>query len=194
MALKIKYYGAGLLLALLIGLGPRIFSDNISFFSLDFSKINLINQFGNPVSYADLKDKYLFVYFGYTSCPDVCPTTLSSIVRAYNELSETEQKKIIPIFITVDPLRDSSDRLKDYLAVFSPHILGLTGDEPSIQKLLEYFHIVTKKINKQSGDYDIDHSSVIYIFDRKGKFMKRLSAQSDEEKIIVAMHKLSAQL
>jgi len=130
----------------------------------------LTDQDGNSRSNTDFRGEYQLIYFGYTSCPDVCPTTLAIIASAMDKLGPT-QNRIVPIFITIDPARDKPAILKSYLALFGPRFVGLTGTAEQIAPIEREFRVYAKKQPLQSGGYSMDHSSVIYLMGPEGKLV-----------------------
>ncbi len=131
---------------------------------------SLIDQNGQTKSDKDFAGRYMLVYFGYTNCPDVCPTTLSVIARAMDKLG-AQGKQIVPIFITVDPARDTPAVLKHYLGIFGPEFAGLTGPMPSIALVAKEYHVYYKKHEPVNGMYAVDHSNVIYLMGPDGNFI-----------------------
>jgi protein SCO1/2 len=130
----------------------------------------LTDQDGRPRSSADFRGKYQLIYFGYTFCPDVCPTTLAIIAAAMDKLG-TAQSRIVPIFITVDPARDKPEVLKKYLAAFGPRFVGLTGTPDQIAQVEKEYRVFAKKQPLAGGNYSMDHSSVIYLMGPDGKLV-----------------------
>ena len=130
----------------------------------------LTDQDGNSRSSTDFRGKYQLIYFGYTSCPDVCPTTLAIIDAAMDKLGPAQQQ-IVPIFITIDPERDQAAVLKSYLAAFGPRFVGLTGTPEQIAPIEQNFRVYAKKQPVQGGGYSMDHSSVIYLMGPDGKLL-----------------------
>jgi cytochrome oxidase Cu insertion factor (SCO1/SenC/PrrC family) len=130
----------------------------------------LQNGDGQTVTNKMFQGRYMLVYFGYTYCPDVCPTTLQSIANAMDKLGpKTEQ--IVPIFITVDPWRDKPVVVKRYAAAFSPRVVGLTGTPQEIARVEKEYHVYAEKRATGSGEYSMDHSSVIYLMGPDGRFV-----------------------
>jgi protein SCO1/2 len=136
----------------------------------------LTDQDGRPRSSTDFQGKYQLIYFGYTFCPDVCPTTLAIMAAAMDKLGPA-QERIVPIFITIDPARDKPEILKKYLAAFGPRFVGLTGTPDEIAKVEKEYRVFAKKTPMPDGNYSLDHSSVIYLLGPDGK----LAAFYDEE-------------
>jgi protein SCO1 len=130
----------------------------------------LINQDGKPVSDRDFRGRYQLIYFGYTFCPDVCPTTLALIAAALEKMGP-DAMRIAPIFITVDPDRDTPSVLKKYLAAFDPRFIGLTGGQDELSKVEKEYKVYAQKEPLKGGTYAVDHSSVIYLMGPEGKLV-----------------------
>jgi len=130
----------------------------------------LIDQNGAKRSSADFRGRYMLIYFGYSFCPDVCPTTLSLMADALDKLGP-KADKIVPLFITIDPERDTPAKLKPYVASFGPRFVGLTGDLASIRKVAALYDVYLKKEPLAGGNYAMDHTSVIYLMGPDGKFV-----------------------
>ncbi|HET6182510.1 MAG TPA: SCO family protein [Acetobacteraceae bacterium] len=144
---------------------------------------SLIDQSGRRVSAASFRGKYMLVYFGYTYCPDVCPTTLTDVAGALDKLGP-KADAIVPIFITVDPQRDTPEVLKTYVAAFSPRIIGLTGTPAEIDQAEREYHVYAAKHVTGPGpnDYAMDHSSFLYLMGPDGRFITPIDsgASADE--------------
>jgi cytochrome oxidase Cu insertion factor (SCO1/SenC/PrrC family) len=130
----------------------------------------LTDQDGRPRSSTDFRGKFQLIYFGYSFCPDVCPTTLAIMAAAMDKLG-TAQDRIVPIFITIDPERDNPAVLKKYLAAFGPRFVGLTGAPDKIAQVEKEYRVFAKKQKLQGGTYSMDHSSVIYLMGPDGKLV-----------------------
>jgi len=131
---------------------------------------HLEDQNGKPVSDADMKGRPFLVFFGFTHCPDICPTTLfemSQIMRALGP----DADRTGALFITVDPERDTPAVMKDYLSNFDPHLRGLTGDQASIEAAVKAYRVYAKKVPLENGDYTMDHTAVVYLMDKDGHFV-----------------------
>jgi protein SCO1 len=128
---------------------------------------------GREVTDATYRGKWLLVYFGYTSCPDICPTVLLRIGQALDSLGSLADR-VQPIFITVDPSRDSASRLKQYMAAFNPHIVGLRGNPQQIGEAAREFHVYYRNRDLGNGEYTVDHSSFLYVVTPEGRFQKLL--------------------
>lgn len=130
---------------------------------------SLINQDGEPVSEKTYADTYQLVYFGFTFCPEICPTELQKMTVALNELEPSVLEKIQPIFITVDPVRDTPEVMKEYLKSFHPRFVGFTGTEDTVDVAIDGFKIYAAKVDDPSlSDYTINHSSYIYLIAPSG--------------------------
>ncbi|MCB2098818.1 MAG: SCO family protein [Parvularculaceae bacterium] len=136
-------------------------------FSADFA---LIDQDGRLMRDEDLKGKAAIVYFGFATCPDVCPLALGRLTAALNVLTDKEREKVIPLFITVDPDRDTPAALKTYLA-FDPRIIGLTGERGAIEQAKAGFKVYAEPepIPGSEIGYTMNHSSLFYLIEPDGK-------------------------
>jgi protein SCO1/2 len=131
---------------------------------------HLVDQDGKPVSDAEMKGRPFLVFFGFTHCSDVCPTTLFDMSQMLHALGP-DAGRIGVLFITVDPERDTSAVLKDYLSSFDPHLRGLTGDPAAVDAALKAYRVYAKKVPLKDGDYTIDHTAVVYLMDKNGRFV-----------------------
>ncbi len=131
---------------------------------------NLIDQNGQPFSDKDLKGKSFLVFFGFTHCPDVCPTTLFEISEILRNLGQ-EADHTAALFISVDPERDTPQAMRDYLASFDPHIRGLTGDAAALTAVAKAYRVYYKKVPLEGGDYTMDHTAIVYLMDKEGRFV-----------------------
>jgi protein SCO1 len=134
----------------------------------------LTDQNGSKVNDSTYRGKVEIIYFGYTNCPDVCPTTLTLIGNAMKTLKPNQAKQIQPIFITLDPARDTPSVIGAYVKYFVPGMAGLTGTPQEIAKAAQEFRIAYQKVKGPNPDqpYSIDHASIIYVMDRKGRFYR----------------------
>jgi protein SCO1/2 len=129
---------------------------------------------GKTLTDKDLIGHPYLVYFGYTHCPDVCPTTLAEISDVLRKLPG---KPVKALFITVDPDRDSAKTMADYVSSFDPRVIGLSGSPAEIEKTEKEFRVYAKKAPAKDGDYSMDHSSVVYLMDRNGAFAEAFNLQ-----------------
>ncbi len=150
---------------------------------------HLIDQNGKTVTDADLKGKWSLIYFGYTHCPDACPTALNDIAIALDQLGP-KRDAVRPVFITVDPERDTSAALKDYVTAFDAPILALTGTPDEVAQAAKGYRVYYAKHPEAGGDYSMDHSSVIYVMDPQGRFTASFTHESAPEQIAERLKKL----
>jgi protein SCO1/2 len=130
----------------------------------------LTDQTGRTVTEKNLLGHPTLVLFGFTHCPDVCPTELfemSEVLRAMGG----DADGVNAYFISVDPERDTAAAMKDYLSSFDPHLKGLTGDPDAVAKAISAYRVYAKKVPLPDGDYTMDHTALIYLMDRDGKFV-----------------------
>jgi protein SCO1/2 len=130
----------------------------------------LTGQDGKPLTAQDLKGKPLLVFFGYTHCPDICPTTLFELSEILHAMGK-DADRINALFITVDPDRDTPAVMKDYLSSFDPHLRGATGTQQQIDVVEKEYRVYAKKVPTKDGDYSMDHSAVVYLMDKDGRFV-----------------------
>ncbi|HZP69700.1 MAG TPA: SCO family protein [Pseudolabrys sp.] len=130
----------------------------------------LVDQNGNAITDMDLKGRPALVFFGYTHCPDVCPTTLFDVSEVLRALGK-DADRAGALFITVDPERDTPAVMKDYLSSFDPHLRGATGDRAAIDVVEKAYRVYAKKVPTQNGDYSMDHTALVYLMDKDGRFV-----------------------
>jgi protein SCO1/2 len=130
----------------------------------------LIDQDGRPRTDRDFRGHYVLLYFGYTSCPDVCPTTLQTMADALAQLGP-KAANVAPVFISFDPERDTPAVLKKYVAAFGPRLVGLTGSMAHITQVAHAYRVYFAKHPMPGGGYSVDHSSVIYLLGPDGKLV-----------------------
>jgi protein SCO1/2 len=146
---------------------------------------SLVDQTGARVTGATFRGKYMLIFFGFTYCPDICPTELQVMSAALEELGP-KGETIQPIFITVDPERDSPEVMKAYVANFHPRMVGLTGSMEEISAVAKAYRVYFKKSGE--GDaYLMDHSSIIYLMDKEGKFLKHFTYSTDFKALAKAL-------
>jgi protein SCO1 len=129
---------------------------------------------GRAATNETFRGKWLVIYFGYTSCPDVCPTTLASVAQAMTKLGPAADK-VQPLFITVDPERDTPEIIGEYVKFFDPRFVGLVGSPQQIAAAARDFHVYYVVRQLGNNEYVIDHSSYLYVVDPKGNFVRLLS-------------------
>jgi cytochrome oxidase Cu insertion factor (SCO1/SenC/PrrC family) len=129
----------------------------------------LTDQDGHARSDKDFRGRFVLLYFGYTYCPDVCPTTLAEMVDGLDKLGP-KQARFVPLFITIDPERDTPAVLKKYLAAFGPRFVGLTGSVADVTRVAHAYRVYFAK-HPLAGGYAMDHSSIVYLLGLDGKFV-----------------------
>lgn len=130
----------------------------------------MVNQDGRLVTEADFKGKPQLVFFGFTHCPDVCPTALFEISEVLRRLGP-DAEKAGAIFVSVDPERDTPDKLKLYLSSFHPRISALTGTPQQVEAITKSYRVFAKKVPLDGGGYTMDHSAIVYLMDKNGQFV-----------------------
>lgn len=141
---------------------------------------------GKPFSSARLNGRPAAIFFGFTHCPDVCPTTLARLVKLRRQLGKGDDALSI-VFITVDPERDGPAEVGGYAGLFNAPVIGLTGSPADIERVKKQFAVFSAKVPQPGGDYSVDHSSAVFLMDRNGQFVATLSP---EEGDAVALDKL----
>jgi len=140
----------------------------------------LTDQNGKAVTDKSLKGKPTLIFFGYTHCPDVCPTSLFEISEVLRAMGR-DADKVNAIFISVDPERDTPAAMKDYLSSFDPHLEGLSGDPAETAKVITSYRVYAKKVPTKDGDYTMDHTALIYLMDRDGRFVSPFNMKRTPE-------------
>ena len=185
-SLRILVIGAAFLAGLALCLGVMlVLSDRLSSpvgqqVAAIGGPFKLIDQNGQTLTDQDLRGHPFLVFFGFTHCPDVCPTTLfevSEILRALGPDADRTRA----LFITVDPERDTAPIMKDYLSSFDPHLLGGTGDPAAIAAVAKAYRVYYKKVPLEDGGYTMDHTAIVYLMDKNGRFVAPFSLKRTTE-------------
>lgn len=143
----------------------------------------LVDHDGKSRSLADFRGKVVVVNFGYTHCPDVCPTTLADFAAALKRLGG-ERDRVQVLFITVDPKRDPPELLRQYVPAFDPGFIGLWGDEAATEKVTKQFHVYARaREGKSPGEYTVDHSAQSFVLDAQGRARLVIGYGMEPEKI-----------
>jgi protein SCO1/2 len=151
----------------------------------------LVDQDGRTVISDSLKGKPTLIYFGFTYCPDVCPTSLLLMETAVEQLGPDAAKKVNLVFITVDPERDTPALLKGYVPNFGPSFIGLTGTPQQVADVARAFRVYYQKVpGKDGGPYLMDHSSIVYLLDRNGRFVTHFTHEAKADAIAKAVGRL----
>jgi protein SCO1/2 len=186
------YGSVGLVFAaLILGTGAFIWLTQGGTASLVGGPFTLQNGDGRAVTDRDFRGKYMLVYFGYTFCPDVCPTTLGEVADALDRLG-AKADRVQAIFITVDPKRDTPAVVKQYTAAFSPRLLGLTGTPEEIAQVAQEYRVYYAEHRTGPGpnDYAMDHSSILYLMGPDGRFIAPVRADETGPQIAAELSRL----
>jgi len=146
---------------------------------------SLVDQNAKPITDKDMSGHPFLVFFGFTHCPDVCPTTLFDVSEILRALGP-DAKDVRALFITVDPERDTPAVLKDYLSSFDPRVIGVTGDSEAIPAVIKAYRVYAKKVPQDGGGYTMDHTAIVYLMGKDGRFvtpfnMKRRPNEAAED-------------
>jgi len=141
----------------------------------------LTDQSGRAVTEKTYAGKPALMYFGFSTCPDVCPTDLARIARIAKRVKQNTGFELTPIFVTVDPERDTPEKLKTYVAIFGKNFVGLTGTPTQIKDIAGKYHVYYKKIPYGAkGQYTMDHSTFLFLLDGKGRYLDHFGRSVDE--------------
>ena len=145
-----------------------------------------------PVALEDFRGKVVLLYFGYTWCPDICPTNLAIIAYALKQLTPAEREQVQVLFVSVDPERDTPERLAEYAAYFDPGILGITGSEAQLAATAARYGAAYRRIEQSDSamGYLVDHSAFTYLIDQQGRLVETLPHATPGEDIIAAVRRL----
>ena len=146
----------------------------------------LVGSDGRPFSSSRLNGKPAAIFFGFTHCPDVCPTTLARLVKLRRQAGKGDEALSI-VFITVDPERDGPAEVGGYASLFGAPVIGLTGSPADIERVKKQFGVFSQKVDQPGGGYSVDHSAAVFLMDRNGKFVATLSPEESDN---VALAKL----
>ena len=150
----------------------------------------LVDQNGKPFTDANLKGKWHLVFFGYTHCPDTCPTTLNELSLAFQKLSLQQRGAVSVVFVSVDPARDTPAVMKSYISSFDAPITGLTGNAAEVKQAAQDYRVYYAKHELPGGDYEMDHSAFIYVMDPQVRFNSVLTLESSADQIAGRLKKL----
>ena len=140
----------------------------------------LTDQAGQSVTDQNLKGRPTLIFFGFTHCPDVCPTSLFEISEVLRAMGK-DADKVNAWFVSVDPERDTTAAMKDYLSSFDPHLKGLTGEPQAVAKVISAYRVYARKVPLKDGDYTMDHTALIYLMDRDGHFVAPFNLKRSPE-------------
>lgn len=150
---------------------------------------SLVDTDGKRVTDRDLQGKLMLVFFGYTHCPDVCPTELQTMAEVIDKLGP-DADKVAPVFISVDPSRDTPEVLSAYVKNFSPRIIGLTGNASEVASVAKAYRVYFRKNGDSNDEYTVDHSAFIYLMDGQGNYLTHFSfdTTSDNMTSVIKKH------
>jgi protein SCO1/2 len=140
----------------------------------------LTDQNGKTITDQDLKGRPFLVFFGFTHCPEVCPTALFDISEVLERLGP-DAAKVNALFVTVDPERDTPEKLKEYLSSFNPRLIGVGGDAEALAAVAKAYRVYYKKVPLKDGDYTMDHTAIVYLMDKNGQFVAPFSLKRRPE-------------
>ncbi len=148
---------------------------------------SLVDGQGDPVTQETLKGRFLLVYFGYTSCPDICPTKLFTMTNALDTLEASAPERaaqVTPVFITLDPKRDTPERMGEYIRHFHPRFIALSGSAEEIAAAAKAYKIYYREVSTDDGlDYVLDHTSYIFLMGPDGKYIAHFNTTLDSEQL-----------
>ena len=153
------------------------------------SDFNLVKTDGTLINGKDFRGRPHLVFFGFTNCPEICPTTLFEATNWMDTLG-SQANNLDIYFITVDPERDTPDFLAEYLAPFDKRIIGLSGTVEEIDKAAKSYHVYYKKVKLNDGDYTVDHTASIFMMKADGSFMGTIAYQENEETVLDKLKRL----
>ena len=143
----------------------------------------LVDHNGKTRTQADFQGKLMLVYFGFTYCPDICPTDLQEISRAVSLLG-AQGEAVQPILITLDPERDTAQHLAPYVDMFHPRLIGLTGSPAAIGEVADAYRVYREKVPTKAGAYTVDHSAFVYLMDREGRYLGFFPPNTPAERMV----------
>lgn len=152
----------------------------------------LTDQDGRAVTQASFTGRPLLLYFGYTSCPDVCPVDLAKIVRIADAVRQESGKVVTPVFVTIDPARDTPARLGAYVHAFGKDVVGLTGTTAQIDAITDAYHVYFKRVPVDGGGYLMDHSTMLFLVGSDGAYLdhygRKVPADDVVRRVITTLH------
>jgi cytochrome oxidase Cu insertion factor (SCO1/SenC/PrrC family) len=196
---RLVVYGSALVLALALALGLGWYLSHPGGSSAQGEALiggpfTLVDQHGKEVTEKDFAGRFMLVYFGYTFCPDVCPLSLSNMVQAIGLLEPGQADQVVPIFITVDPERDTVAQMAEYAPLFDPRLVALTGSTAQIKQAAKAYRVYFSKVeNGSSSDYLMDHSAFIYLMGPDGKYRRHFGHDVSPEAMAEAIRTELAQ-
>lgn len=166
----VSAFAASLAMGLALTLWLTGGSQTLTMASAIGGPFQLVDQNGQAVTDKSLRGKPTLIFFGFTHCPDVCPTALFEISEILRVLDK-DASRVNTFFVSVDPERDTPAIMKDYIASFDPNLKALTGSPEAVAQIVSAYRVYSKKIPLKDGDYTMDHTALIYLMDRDGRFV-----------------------
>jgi len=178
--------GAGLLLVMQRGNGT---SDAQSVQETIGGPFTLTGSDGKPFSSARLAGKPFAIFFGFTRCPDTCPTTLARLTRLRKQLPQGDASLAI-VFVTVDPERDTAAEVGRYSELFGSPVIGLTGTPQAIEQVKKEFSVYSRKVPTNGGDYTVDHTATVFLIDSQGRFVTSISPDESDQVALLTLRRV----
>jgi cytochrome oxidase Cu insertion factor (SCO1/SenC/PrrC family) len=143
----------------------------------------LTDQHGERVTEQDFAGRFMLIYFGYTFCPDICPTSLTVMAAAIDELPQAQAEQVVPVFITVDPARDTVEQLAAYAPLFHPRLVALTGSEEEVREAARAYRVYYHVPEEEGDTYLVDHSSFVYLMGPDGSYRTHFGIDAAPEAV-----------
>ena len=195
MSERILVVIAGLLAALVLGLAffwmPEMPERPLPKASIAAGGDFTLESASGPVSLKDYRGKLVLVYFGYTFCPDICPTSLASTAEGLKQLKPEEAARVAMIFISVDPERDTPPRLKEYAEFFHPSLVGVTGTPENLAEIAKRYGVfyAKQKVETAGGGYVVDHSADTYVVGPDGQLVGKIAHATPPDRVVAEIRK-----
>ena len=152
---------------------------------------SLVGTDGKTVTDADFRGRYMLIFFGFTHCPDICSAELQVIAQALDKLGD-KGKKVVPVFVTLDPERDTPQVMGEYVKSFGPDFVGLTGSAEAIAAAAKAYRVAYAKVehNESAGDYSVDHTALVYLIDPEGRYVTHFSYGTGTDEMAEKLNKI----
>jgi cytochrome oxidase Cu insertion factor (SCO1/SenC/PrrC family) len=147
----------------------------------------LTDQHGKRVTEKDFAGRYMLIYFGYTFCPDICPTSLTTMAAALDRLPQEQAEQVVPVFITVDPARDTVEQLAAYVPLFHPRLVALTGSEDEVREAARTWRVYYHVPDEEDDAYLVDHSTFVYLMGPDGSYRTHFGIDTSPETMAEAI-------
>jgi protein SCO1/2 len=181
--------GAGILILTMAPSGSRVETTGKALVGGPFT---LVDQTGKTVTERDFRGKYMLVFFGFTHCPDICPAELQVMAASLDELGP-QAEKVVPLFITLDPARDTPEVVADYVKNFGPRFVGLTGPPEAVAAAAKAYRVAYSKVEPEGGaddqNYSVDHSALIYLMGPDGDYVTHFTFGTPASKMAETLRK-----